>query len=143
MTEFYTPEMPFAHGDAAECHAEPPQCGCITSETPAGTQVEIVDPLSSDVGNWGWVTDAETDEDGGKRKPGQVAVMVHNGQGTWFFNPDHLVHYRVPKETVAACCGLTQMQSEDDGYDLVQVGRVWVCGECLVQARLVEPEPTS
>lgn len=37
----------------------------------------------------------------------------------------------------ADCCGLTRMQSEQDGFDLVRVGAIIVCGECLVEAGAV------
>lgn len=34
----------------------------------------------------------------------------------------------------ADCCGLTRLQSMNDGFDVVRVGGVIVCGECLRQA---------
>lgn len=40
----------------------------------------------------------------------------------------------------ADCCGITLEQSENDGHSLVQVGRVVVCGGCLVEAGVQDEE---
>lgn len=46
-------------------------------------------------------------------------------------------------ELIAACCGLSESQSEDDGYGLAKVGLIYVCGFCLVEAGLAEQEPEN
>lgn len=53
----------------------------------------------------------------------------------------HRPKRQTPDDDVAACCGLTRLQSQQDGYDLVKVGEVFVCGECLVEAGVIDEEP--
>lgn len=43
-------------------------------------------------------------------------------------------------DAVADCCGVTSLQSDDDGFGLTRVGRVIVCGECLLEAGVIEDE---
>lgn len=40
--------------------------------------------------------------------------------------------------TQADCCGTLRMHAMDDGFDLVRVGLVVVCGHCLLEAGVVE-----
>jgi hypothetical protein len=42
---------------------------------------------------------------------------------------------------VADCCGTLTQHIEDDGYDVVLVGRVLVCGHCLIEAGVEKEEP--
>jgi len=44
----------------------------------------------------------------------------------------------IPDDARADCCGITRLQSENDGFDLVRVGKVLVCGECLLEAGVIE-----
>lgn len=53
----------------------------------AGDRVQVVTPGQTDSG---LVVKATHDEDGRKLRPGQVAVRIDNGQGTWGYAPSRL-----------------------------------------------------
>lgn len=38
----------------------------------------------------------------------------------------------------ADCCGIARIHAEQDGFELVRVGAVLVCGECLLAAGVIE-----